>query len=200
MIAAAAPVLWLVSIELGTSRSASRQPAADDVEVDSSTSRIFDVTATLSLAGALAASWRVDAATIRWRRSAVVVGVATLCGAGGLSTWARRHLGRFHRDTLTRHADHELITGGPYASIRHPLYTATIGVFVGIGLVLGNWFSLAAAALPAAALRHRIGVEERMLVDEFGDRYLAYSNRTGRLFPQVNRGRRPSDRGTTPTR
>jgi protein-S-isoprenylcysteine O-methyltransferase Ste14 len=192
--------VWLVSIELGTSRSASRRPAAGDVEVDFTTGLIFDVSAALSLAGALAMSWRVDAATIRWRRSAVVVGVATLCGAGALSAWARRHLGRFHRDTLTRHADHELVTSGPYARIRHPLYTATIGVFVGIGVALGNWFSLAAAALPAAALRHRIGVEEHMLVDQFGDRYRDYSNRTGRLFPTVTRGRRPSGRGTTPTR
>lgn len=67
--------------------------------------------------------------------------------------------------------------------MRHPLYLATVGVFVGAGAVLGNWVSVAVAALPTAAPARRIGVEERMLVDHLGEDYLTYQERTSRLIP-----------------
>ena len=102
-----------------------------------------------------------------------------------LSASARRHLGRFHRDALTVHADHQLVETGPYRRVRHPLYTATIGVFVGIGAVLGNWISLALAGLPTLALIRRIHVEEDMLVKALGPDYLRYQERTARLVPGV---------------
>ena len=86
---------------------------------------------------------------------------------------------------LTVHADHELVETGPYQRVRHPLYTATIGVFVGIGAVLGNWISLALAGLPTLALVHRIHVEEDMLVKAIGTDYLRYRERTARLVPGV---------------
>jgi hypothetical protein len=93
--------------------------------------------------------------------------------------------GRFHRDSLTVHGDHELVDTGPYRRVRHPLYTATIGVFVGVGAVLGHWLSLAFALLPLGALLHRIRVEEPMLDEALGTEYTAYRRRTSRLVPGV---------------
>lgn len=119
------------------------------------------------------------------RTGSYVAGLLLLGGAGALSVAARRHLGRFHRDSLTVHSDHELVDTGPYRRIRHPLYTATIGVFAGFGAVLGNWISVALAALPTAALIHRIAVEERMLSEAFGQEYSRYCSRTHRLLPGV---------------
>jgi protein-S-isoprenylcysteine O-methyltransferase Ste14 len=180
---------WLVSVELGTSRSASREAAPSDDAcervVDTSTSRLFDAAAATALVGGLAASLSLTKPTIRMRTGSYVAGLSLLGGAGALSVAARRHLGRFHRDSLTVHSDHELVDTGPYQRIRHPLYTATIGVFVGFGAVLGNWVSLALAALPTAALVHRIAVEERMLVETFGDEYVRYCARTHRLLPRI---------------
>lgn len=106
-----------------------------------------------------------------------------LIASGVLSSAARRQLGRFHRDTLTVHDDHQVVDTGPYEYVRHPLYLATVGAFVGTGAVLGNWVSVAATALPTAALAHRIGIEERMLVDHLGEDYLTYQERTSRLLP-----------------
>lgn len=146
---------------------------------------MFDAAATTALIGGLAASLRLTKSTIRLRRGSYVAGLLLLGGAGALSAAARRHLGRFHRDSLTVHSDHELVDTGPYRRVRHPLYAATIGVFVGLGAVLGNRVSLALAILPTAALVHRISVEERMLVEVFGESYRRYCGQTHRLLPRV---------------
>ncbi len=176
---------WLISIELGTSRAASRSADddADERVIDTSTSRLFDAAAGVAMVGAVASSLAATRATVRARRSCFGAGLIVLAGSGFLSVVARRHLGRFHRDSLTVHGDHELVDSGPYEHIRHPLYTATIGVFVGGGAVLGNWISLALAALPTAALVHRIHVEEDMLLGALGTSYSDYCSRTARLVP-----------------
>ena len=185
-LAAACTVGWLVAIEATTSRTASRHAAdaPDEQVIDTATGSIFDACAAIALVGGVASSV-TGRSTIRHRRATLVAGVAALLGAGALSTVARRHLGRFHRDALTVHGDHELVDTGPYARVRHPLYTSTIGAFVGIGAVLGTRISLAAAALPAAAIIHRIQVEEAMLIDALGDDYERYRTRTNRLIPSI---------------
>lgn len=105
--------------------------------------------------------------------------------SGLLSVAARRHLGRFHRDSLTIHPDHELVDSGPYRRIRHPLYAATIGVSIGLGAVLGNRVSLALAVVPTWAIVRRIRIEEEMLVRALGPDYVSYRRRTARLVPNV---------------
>ena len=180
---------WVLSIELGTSRRRSRAEAgrngSDERVVDTSTSRWFELAAGTAIIGATSSSLKCRRGVIRHQRIAVGIGLGTLAASGALSTSARRQLGRFHRDSLTVHGDHELIDTGPYARIRHPLYTATIGVFLGLGSVLGQWSSVAFAALPAGALVHRIDVEERMLDDALGNSYAEYRRRTRRLVPGV---------------
>ena len=136
------------------------------------------------VAGVLA-SRRLPAGSLRARRSVFTLGVTLLIGAGALSSWARRHLGRFHRDDLTVHDDHSLVDTGPYESVRHPLYLATTSALVGIGAVLGNWVSIATAGLPTAALVRRIAVEESMLERHLGPDYESYRARTKRLVPGI---------------
>lgn len=113
------------------------------------------------------------------------LGLGLLVGSGALSSWARRHLGRFHRDDLTVHDDHSLVDTGPYRSIRHPLYLATASALVGTGAALGNWVSIGTAGLPTAALVRRIAVEESMLESHLGPRYATYKARTKRLVPRI---------------
>jgi protein-S-isoprenylcysteine O-methyltransferase Ste14 len=187
--ATAALLAWLFSVELGTSRSGSKAAAAaqepGERVVDTSTSRCFDVAAAVAIAGAAGSSFGCRRGVIRHQRIAVTTGVGLLAASGALSKVARRHLGRFHRDSLTVHPDHELVDTGPYRRIRHPLYTATILMFVGLGAALGNWLSVGWAVLPAGALIHRVRVEEGMLVDALGAGYADYRRRTHRLIPRV---------------
>lgn len=187
--AAAVAVGWLLSIELRTSRTASRlaakAPERRERVIDTSTSQFFDAAASTAIIGGISASLASPSSLIRPRRTSFVTGMLLILGSALLSSLARRHLGRFHRASLTIHADHELIESGPYRLVRHPLYSATIGAFVGIGALLGNWISLGLVSLPSLALLHRINVEEEMLVEAFGADYANYRNRTKRVVPWI---------------
>jgi len=77
-----------------------------------------------------------------------------------------------------------VIERGAYKWVRHPAYLAGILLFVGIGLALENWISIAVNVLvPVAVYGYRIHVEEQALVETLGTPYREYMNRTKRLIP-----------------
>ena len=80
---------------------------------------------------------------------------------------------------------HRLITSGPYARIRHPLYTSMIGWCVAISMLTANWLFVSVSVLCIAALFRRVPLEEKMMIESFGDEYKAYMQRTGRFFPKL---------------
>ncbi len=184
-LVAAVPFLWMLSIELGTSRRASRKPDPEDLELETRTGKLVDLGAGIAMVSGLVSSLWLPATVIEPRLLVFIIGVAFMTGALILSAWARKHLGRFHRDDLTHHPDHELVDTGPYRLVRHPLYTATSCAFLGIGFCLGTWISIGLAALPIGALIHRIRVEEQLLDRALGSQYQNYAKRTGRLIPRV---------------
>ncbi len=183
--AAAVPFLWMLSIELGTSRRASRKPDPGDLELETRTGKLVDLGAGVAMVGGLISSLWLPTTVVEPRLLAFIIGVAFMTGALILSGSARKHLGRFHRDDLTRHPDHELVDTGPYRLVRHPLYTATSCAFLGIGFCLGTWISIGLAALPIGALIHRIQIEEQLLDRALGSQYRSYANRTARLIPRI---------------
>ncbi len=107
--------------------------------------------------------------------------------AGGLlfTVWARLHLGRNWSGTVTIKEEHELVTSGPYALVRHPIYTGLLIAFLGSALALGDWGGVLAFALAAAALWRKLRVEEGWMRQQFGDAYQAYSQRVAALVPFV---------------
>ena len=116
----------------------------------------------------------------RWVRWAgLALGVTSV----GLFAWTHAVLGRFWSTALQLRGGHRLITAGPYARIRHPMYTAILGWLTSLGLVLGSWVPLVFAALGALNFMLRIPPEEKMMLERFGDEYRAYMKRTGRLLP-----------------
>lgn len=84
---------------------------------------------------------------------------------------------------LTR--EHHLITTGPYARIRHLLYTGIFGWCVALSLLTANWIFFGACVLSFIGLLWRIPREERMMIEAFGDEYKSYMQHTGRLFPKL---------------
>lgn len=109
------------------------------------------------------------------------IGIA-LCALGiGLAIWARACLGRNWGTPMSRKEDPDLVTGGPYAVIRHPIYTGLLLAM--IGSVLGKnpfWVLL----LPTAAyLIYSARREETLMAELFPDRYPAYRRRTKMLVP-----------------
>jgi protein-S-isoprenylcysteine O-methyltransferase Ste14 len=99
--------------------------------------------------------------------------------------WARLHLGALWSGTITRKADHRLVDSGPYALVRHPIYTGLLLAAVGTVVAIDRWSALVALALMAAAFLRKIAIEERFMADAFGPAYAAYSRATARLVPYL---------------
>ena len=79
-----------------------------------------------------------------------------------------------------------LIQSGPYGILRHPAYSGVLLTMVGMALVLANWASLVILVLGGlSGLLYRIRVEERALLEHFGQPYRDYMQRTDRLIPYI---------------
>ncbi len=82
--------------------------------------------------------------------------------------------------------DHRIVNQGIYRFVRHPSYSGSILSFCGLGICFANVFSLSVIFLPiCAAFLYRIRVEEKALIDAFGDEYVRYCASTMRLIPWV---------------
>ena len=115
-----------------------------------------------------------------------VAGIAVMWAGFALRVWAVRTLGRFFRVEVTVDTDQTLVDTGPYARLRHPSYTGLLVFYLGLGIALDSYLSVAAAVLlPLAAVVNRIAHEERTLRRELGEAYQVYSSRTWRLIPGV---------------
>jgi protein-S-isoprenylcysteine O-methyltransferase Ste14 len=101
-----------------------------------------------------------------------------------LYAWSQATLGKAWSPHLQMREEHQLVTTGPYARIRHPIYLALIGFLTGIALVTANWFFIVLLVVSIVVLALRIPKEEQMMVEDFGEEYKVYMQRTGRLFPK----------------
>ena len=111
---------------------------------------------------------------------------SALTAAGLLfAVWARAHLGGNWSGTVTIKKDHELITSGPYAIVRHPIYSGLLLAFVGSAMARGDWGGVLAVALAFWALWRKSRIEERWMHDEFGEAYQDYRRRVAALVPFV---------------
>ena len=79
---------------------------------------------------------------------------------------------------------HHLVTTGPYARIRHPLYAGIFGWCVALSLLTANWIFVAVCVFSILGLLWRVPKEEQMMIEAFGGEYKAYMQRTGRFFPK----------------
>jgi protein-S-isoprenylcysteine O-methyltransferase Ste14 len=98
---------------------------------------------------------------------------------------ARRHLGRHWSHAVTEKVDHELVRSGPYRWVRHPIYTAMLGMYLGTALVSGELHALIAVAIVIAAYVRKIRLEERLLERVFGADFREYRRHSRALIPGV---------------
>jgi protein-S-isoprenylcysteine O-methyltransferase Ste14 len=81
-----------------------------------------------------------------------------------------------------------LVTSGPFALVRNPIFAAMLPTALGLTLLVPSWVALAGLAGLAAALELQVRVvEEPHLLRAHGDAYAAYARRVGRFFPGVGR-------------
>jgi protein-S-isoprenylcysteine O-methyltransferase Ste14 len=119
--------------------------------------------------------------------SPLIAGAGVVICALGLlfAVWARRTLGANWSGTVAIKENHELIVTGPYALVRHPIYTGFPLGFLGAGLALGEVRGVAAFILGLAAFAVKIQEEERFMRAQFPETYPAYAARVRRLVPFI---------------
>jgi protein-S-isoprenylcysteine O-methyltransferase Ste14 len=82
--------------------------------------------------------------------------------------------------------DHRIIRKGIYRFVRHPAYAGSLLSFFGLGLCFANYLTMLIMFPPiCSAFLYRIHVEERALLDNFGDEYVNYCASTKRLIPGI---------------
>jgi protein-S-isoprenylcysteine O-methyltransferase Ste14 len=118
---------------------------------------------------------------IRW--GGFALGLGTLV----FWTWTQSELDKEWSPQLQLRQEHRLVTTGPYARIRHPIYAATMSIGIAFALVTANWVFVLLATLSAGMLVVRVLREEQMMIEKFGDKYRVYMQETGRFVPPIDK-------------
>lgn len=125
---------------------------------------------------------------LRWRFLPLVwfvpvAGLVLQAACGAFGVWARRHLGAHWSGEITIKEEHRLIRSGPYRLVRHPMYTAWLGMYAGPAIVSGEAHALLGLLLAVVAYWRKIRLEEAVLIEGFGAEYAAYRRQTWKLLP-----------------
>jgi len=101
------------------------------------------------------------------------------------TVWARVHLGRNWSGTVTLKDSHQLIRSGPYAWVRHPIYTGLLLAMLGSAVARNDWRSMVGFALVVASLVRKLRIEERFMREKFGEQYASYARDVRALVPWI---------------
>jgi len=114
-----------------------------------------------------------------------LTGVALTYAGAAMSIWARFILADNWSARITLKVGHQLIRSGPYAYVRHPIYTGLLIAALGTALLVGEWRGLLAVAMVTVAFAMKAKREEAYMTAEFGDHYAQYRQSTGFLLPKM---------------
>jgi len=112
------------------------------------------------------------------------LGAALTVAGVAFAIWARRHIGRNWSGQVTIRQEHELIRSGPYAHIRHPIYTGILLALTGTAIEFGEYRALAAFVLFLIGFTIKARREESFLSTEFGPAFEEHRRQTGFLLPR----------------
>lgn len=121
--------------------------------------------------------WHLGSASEWAMVAAMVAGFAFAC-------WARVALGTLWSVSVERKADHRLVDDGPYAIVRHPIYTGLIAAGIAMAAVKATPLAIAGFVLMTIGLAIKAKLEERFLAEELGRAtYDDYRRRVPMLVP-----------------
>ena len=160
-----------------------------DARIQSSGSRLLEIGLT-TLAFCLVFTHYFQSG---WRALTFVPN-SQLAGATGLllvllgvafSIWARLVLGGNWSSAVTVKQGHTLIRRGPYTFVRHPIYTGLLLAFLGVAIILGQIRGLLGVGVLSLAFWLKLRMEERFMLEQFGDEYREYRRQVKALIPYV---------------
>jgi protein-S-isoprenylcysteine O-methyltransferase Ste14 len=111
------------------------------------------------------------------------LGVVLLALGLAFTVWARVHLGRNWSGTVTLKEGHELIRSGPYAYVRHPIYTGLLVALLGSAVACGELRALIGWWVVAGAFIRKLRIEERFMREIFPGQYPGYCAEVPALVP-----------------
>jgi protein-S-isoprenylcysteine O-methyltransferase len=113
------------------------------------------------------------------------IGVALTAAGIGLAIYARITLGRNWSGRVTLKEDHMLVRKGPYAVVRHPIYTGLLLAMLGAAISRGRAGALLGVVVGAVGWRMKSLIEEGFMERQFGAQYLDYKRHVKALIPFV---------------
>lgn len=114
------------------------------------------------------------------------IGAVTFAIALWLLWRSHADLGRNWSVTVETKERHTLVTNGVFGYIRHPMYAAHWLWGIAQALLIQNWMAgLASLVVFLPLYLLRVPREERMMLEQFGEEYRKYMNRTGRVIPRL---------------
>jgi protein-S-isoprenylcysteine O-methyltransferase Ste14 len=127
---------------------------------------------------------------VRWRLipdspSVQVLAVLLTAVGIGLAIWARFYLGGNWSGAVSIKIAHQLVRTGPYAWVRHPIYSGILLAVFGTSLLKGKVSGALATALFWLGFWIKSRMEERFMVTTFGEEYVEYRRETGALIPKL---------------
>ncbi len=112
------------------------------------------------------------------RIGSVVAALATLT-----MMWTHLYLGKSWSGVVSKQVDQKLVTSGPYAFARHPMYAFGYLQPLGLWLLTNNWLMGGLWAFQKAFVTRRMGREDMLMVELFGEEYANYHKTTGAILP-----------------
>lgn len=112
------------------------------------------------------------------------LGIVLLWGGVAFAIWARYHIGEYWSARVAIKEDHRVIDSGPYAHVRHPIYSGVLLGLIGTALAVGNWRAVIVFVVISIVLFLKARAEEKLLTEQLGDSYVEYKKRTGMLIPR----------------
>jgi protein-S-isoprenylcysteine O-methyltransferase Ste14 len=113
----------------------------------------------------------------------VALGLVLLALGLAFTVWARVYLGRNWSGMVTVKEGHELIRSGPYAYVRHPIYTGLLVALLGSAVACGELRALIGLGIVAGAFIRKLRIEERFMRELFPQQYPRYCAEVPALIP-----------------
>jgi protein-S-isoprenylcysteine O-methyltransferase Ste14 len=180
------PLLWLVFIAFWIAMARGGKAVAERESVYSRLSHYLP----LAIAIYLIAAPHVPMALLEDRFVPLTLwpvrlGAALTFPGIAFAIWARVRIAGNWSSDVTLKRDHELIVDGPYAFVRHPIYTGILVALAGTALALGECRGVLAVVLGCAAYWRKLTIEEAVMRRQFGEAYARYAERVPALVPFV---------------
>jgi protein-S-isoprenylcysteine O-methyltransferase Ste14 len=102
--------------------------------------------------------------------------------------WVQKHLSHNFTGTVQIRPQGHVVKTGPYAYVRHPMYWSFLLIGLGNMLLTANWFiGIGYFLIIFFVMFSRVAIEEKALLDAYGEEYSEYTKHTGKFFPRLFR-------------